>query len=116
MQTYLELMGKIPVLALLLISGTGVIAGDVFAKYWSLHQRWPFFVATIICYWASSLFYIPTLLREGLVITSIIWSLITLIGFLFVGLIIFRESLTFHQGIGVALGVVSLVILVITMK
>lgn len=116
MQTYLELMGKIPVLALLAISGTGVIVGDVFAKYWSMNQRGWFLVAAFIGYFASSFFYIPTLLREGLVITSIIWSLISLIGFLFVGLVLFKESLTFHQGIGVGFGLVSLVILAITMK
>lgn len=116
MQTYLELMGKVPVLVLLSLSGLGVISGDVFAKYWSLHQRWPFFAAAIFGYFVSSFFYIPTLLREGLVITSIIWSLISLIGFLFIGLVIFKESLTLHQGIGVAFGLVSLVILAVTMK
>ncbi|MBI5421873.1 hypothetical protein HZA44_01960, partial [Candidatus Peregrinibacteria bacterium] len=61
-------------------------------------------------------FYVPTLLREGLVITSIIWSLISLIGFMFAGLVIFKESLNLHQGIGVVFGLVSLVILAITMK
>lgn len=116
MQMYLELMGKIPVLVLLSLSGLGVIAGDVFAKYWSLHQRWPFFAAAIIGYFASSFFYIPTLLREGLVITSIIWSLISLIGFLFVGLVIFKENISLYQGIGVAFGLISLVILAVTME
>ena len=93
MQFYIELMGKIPVLALLLISGTGVIVGDVFAKYWSLNQRWPLLVAAFIGYFTASFFYIPTLLREGLVITSVIWSLIGFIGFLFVGLVLFKESI-----------------------
>jgi len=116
MQTYLELMGKIPVLVLLAISGIGVIAGDVFAKYWSMNPRWSLLAVTIFCYFTSSFFYVPTLLREGLVVTSIIWSLISLIGFLFVGLVLFRESVTFHQGIGVAFGLVALVILAITMK
>ena len=116
MQTYLELMGKIPVLALLMISGIGVILGDVFAKYWSTNQRWSLLVATFICYFSSSFFYVPTLLRQGLVITSIIWSLIGFIGFLFVGLVIFKEGVNLWQGVGATFGLISLVILAITMK
>ena len=109
-------MQKIPVIVLLLISATGVILGDFFAKYWSLHQRTIFYVIAIVGYLCSSVFYIPTLLRQGLVVTSIIWSLISIIGFLFVGLVIFKETLTTLQMVGVGFGVVSLVILAFAVK
>jgi multidrug transporter EmrE-like cation transporter len=104
-------MQKIPVIVLLIISATGVILGDFFAKYWSLHQRTIFYIIAIVGYLCSSIFYIPTLLRQGLVVTSIIWSLISIVGFLFIGLVVFKEPLTTLQIVGVAFGVISLVIL-----
>jgi multidrug transporter EmrE-like cation transporter len=107
-------MQKIPVIVLLIISSLGVIMGDFFAKYWSVHQRAIFYVIAIVGYLCSSIFYIPTLLRQGLVVTSIIWSLISTIGFLFIGLVIFKETLTLVQMIGVGFGVISLVILAFT--
>lgn len=109
-------MNKIPVIILLIISAAGVITGDFFAKYWSLHQRAIFYVIAIIGYLCSSIFYIPTLLRQGLVVTSIIWSLISIIGFLFIGLVIFKETLTVMQAVGVGFGVLSLVILAFAVK
>jgi multidrug transporter EmrE-like cation transporter len=90
--------------------------GDTFAKYWSLNPRWSIFIGAMLGYLASGFFYIPSLLREGLVITSVIWSLISIIGFLFVGLVLFKEHLTPVQWIAVALGIVSLLILAATMK
>jgi len=116
MQLYIQLSQKIPLLVLLLLSGMGVVMGDVFAKYWSLHPRMTLFLAAVFGYFCSSFFYIPTLLRESLVVTSIIWSLFSIIGFLFVGLVLFKEHLTLGQGVGVAFGVVSLVILAATIK
>jgi hypothetical protein len=41
-------MQKVPVIVLLLISASGVILGDFFAKYWSLHQRTIFYVIAIV--------------------------------------------------------------------
>lgn len=117
MQTFLSLASKIPVLVLLGIGVAFVVAGDVFAKLWSFHpDKSLLFWITVVAYGLSSFFYIPTLLREGLVITSILWSLLGFVGFLVVGLIFFKEHLTLIQTIGVGLGIVSLVILSVTIK
>lgn len=112
----LSIVQKVPVLVLLIFSACGVVVGDFFAKYWSIHQRTAFFVLALIGYLISSLFYIPTLLREGLVVTSVIWSLLSIMGFLFIGLAVFKEQLTLSQIVGVALGVVALVILSVTSR
>lgn len=116
METFIQIAQKIPIWALLALSGTGVVLGDTMAKVWSLNPRWSIFVVAMLGYFVSGFFYIPSLLREGLVITSVIWSLISIIGFLFVGLVFFKEHLTLIQWIAVALGVVSLLILAATMK
>ena len=108
---YLILAGKLTVQTLLLFSASAVVAGDYFAKLWSTNQRTVFLLAAFLGYFLSSVFYIPTLLREGLVVTSVIWSLLSIIGFLFVGLVIFREQLTTLQIIGVIFGIIALAIL-----
>ena len=105
------MINKIPVIVLLLLSGSAVVLGDVFAKYWSINQRSFLFFLAVASYMTSSILYLPTLLREGLIITSIIWSLFAIIGFLFVGLVVFKETLNSTQIVGVVLGVISLIIL-----
>ena len=94
----------------LLIASGATIVGDVFAKAWSLNRRPVFLGAALGGYFLGSLFYIPALLHEGLVVTSVIWTLVATLGFILVGLLFFHEHLTFWQGIGVALGALALVI------
>jgi drug/metabolite transporter (DMT)-like permease len=116
MQSFIQIAEKIPIPVLLLLSGTGVVLGDLFAKYWSLNPRWSLFLVAMLGYFVSGFFYIPSLLREGLIITSLLWSLISILGFLFVGLVLFKEHLTAGQWVGVAFGIASLLILAVTMK
>jgi len=59
----------------------------------------------------SAFFYIPSLLKEGLIVTSIFWDLLSVIGFLIIGLVIFKESLNPWQAVGAALGVIAIVVL-----
>ncbi len=100
-----------PVILLLILSAISVTAGDFFAKYWSTNQKTIFYILAILGYAGSSIFYIPTLLKEGLVVTSVIWSILSIIGFLIIGLVIFKETLSMVQIIGVTLGVASLILL-----
>lgn len=111
MQIYLTLASKLPVAVLLLMSAASVVTGDYFAKLWSTNQRPLFLVVALLGYFGSGFFYTPTLLREGLVVTSVLWSVLSIVGFLIIGLVIFKESLTTIESIGVASGVVSLLIL-----
>jgi multidrug transporter EmrE-like cation transporter len=114
METYLSLVNKIPVSMLLVMSAIAVISGDYFAKYWSVTKNHTFFILAILFYGLSAPFYVPTLLRQGLVITSIIWSLLAIVGFLIIGLFFFKETLTFFQWFGVMLGLGALVVLTIS--
>ena len=116
MNFYLELAKRLPVIVLILLSAGATVSGDLFAKYWSTNNKTLFFVAAWIGYATSCIFYMPTLMRQGLVVTSIIWTLITVIGFLFVGLILFKETLTPLQIFGVVLGAISLIILSVASK
>lgn len=113
MSVITELMQKIPLALALLLSAVGTVGGDYLAKSWSLNLKTNYFILALVFYFAAGLFYAPTLLKEKLVITSVIWSVLSIIGFLFVGLVIFRETLTSIQILGVVLGVLSLIILAI---
>lgn len=116
MDFYLSLASKLPVYVLIMISATGVIVGDYFAKKWSIDQKTVYFVVTLITYWSGTFFFMPTLLREGLVITSVLWVLFTMIGTLFIGLIIFKETLVPLQIAGVVLGVIAILLLAFSQK
>ena len=69
---YLSLLGRVPVVGLILAASISVIVGDYAAKAWSQsHREWYLFLA-FAGYFFSGFFYIPTLLRDGLIVTSII--------------------------------------------
>lgn len=108
---YISILNKLPVWLLLCFSAMGVVMGDYFAKAWSINHKTLFLVAGFIGYFVSSFFYIPTLLREGLVVTSVVWSLLGIIGFLFIGLAVFHETLTTLQILGVVIGLIALIVL-----
>ena len=104
-------LSKFPIWLLLGISASGVITGDYFAKLWSTNQRGFFVCLSIAGYVVSGLFYVPTLVRSGLVVTSVIWCVLSIIGFLFIGVYMFHESLTGLQWVGVSFGITSLIVL-----
>lgn len=114
MNIFTDLLPRLPVYFLLVISAAAVTIGDYFAKKWSLDQKNIFIALAIFNYFLASCFYIPTLLKEGLVVTTVIWILLSTIGFLFVGVIIFKEPLSITHYIGVAIGIIAIFILALS--
>ncbi len=111
MTEFFNFFFKFPVWVLLCLAAISVVTGDILAKYWSTNVKPVFYFAALIAYGFSGFFYVPTLLREGLVVTSIVWSILSIIGFLIVGIVIFKETLTPIQVVGVILGIAALIIL-----
>ncbi len=101
---------RMSVWVVLVVAALATIIGDLFAKYWSLGRRPLILWLALIGYFLGSLFYIPSLLKEGLVVTSIIWGLISTIGFIVLGIFLFKEQLNLWQTTGVVLGVLALLI------
>ncbi len=114
LKLWIAIAQKLPLIVLILLSASSVVFGDYLAKSWSISQRNFLFVGAFVAYGLSSVFYIPTLLREGLIITSLLWVIISTLGFLLIGLILFREHLTMGQWVGVGFGIVALIILSVT--
>ena len=111
MDTLVSWSQKIPLLLLFAVSALCVGAGDYLAKKWSLEPGWGSCAGALTCYFSSSFFYLLTLTRKGLVVSCVIWSTASIIAFLFVGLVVFHETLSGVQVIGVVLGVISLLML-----
>lgn len=111
MEILLSLLGKLPVFALLLLAAIATVAGDYFGKLWSVDLRHAYFWIGFVLYALAGLFYFPTLLRDGLITTSIVWTILATAGFLIIGLLIFKEQLTLLQWIGVGFGIVAIILI-----
>jgi multidrug transporter EmrE-like cation transporter len=111
MDTIVSWSQRLPLIFLFTVSAVFVGVGDYLAKKWSLMPGWSFCTGALTCYFISSFFYLLTLTRKGLVVSCVIWSISSIVAFLFVGLIIFHESLSGMQLIGVILGTISLILL-----
>lgn len=102
---------RIPVWVWLAFGAASVVAGDYFAKRWSLDRGNALFWVAVFFYAVASQFYLPTLLRHGLIYTSIIWVVLSTIGFLLLGTLVFHEELGLRQWIGVTLGFLAILLL-----
>ena len=111
MDTLVSWSHKIPLILLFAVSAFFVGGGDYLAKKWSLEPGWGSCAGALGCYFVSSFFYLMTLTRKGLVVSCVIWSIASIIAFLFVGLIVFHEPLSGVQLTGVILGIISLLVL-----
>ena len=111
MDTLVAWSQKMPLILLFAVSAILVGAGDYLAKKWSLEPGWGLFSGSLGCYLVSAGFYMLTLTRKGLVVSCIIWSIASIVAFLFVGLVVFHETLSGLQLIGVILGTISLIML-----
>lgn len=70
-----------------------------------------YFVGAIVAYVFYGLFFIPTLTKEGLIVSALSVILINIIGFVLIGLIIFKETLSSYQIVGLLLGTVAILLL-----
>jgi multidrug transporter EmrE-like cation transporter len=111
MDTVVSWLQRLPLILLFTVSAVSVGLGDYLAKKWSLEPRWGLFAGALACYLTSSFFYLQTLTRKSLVVSCVIWSIASIVAFLFVGLVIFHETLSGVQLIGVILGTISLILL-----
>jgi multidrug transporter EmrE-like cation transporter len=84
------LLNRLPSIALILIAASCTISGDYFAKSWSVTHRQTFYLLALLGYMLSGFFYIPVLQKQGLVISSLLWSIVTIVGFLIIGFVFFQ--------------------------
>lgn len=105
---------KLPLWPLIILSSGFTILADILAKYWSINpEKTIWFAIASLIYCAGALVYMPTLLKESLIVTSVLWTLLSTGGFILAGLLIFGEKLSSLQLMGLIFGVISLVFFVV---
>ncbi len=111
MKNLINQLVKTPWQYLLFFSSIFAIVGDYYAKVWSETPKNSLFVVALLGYSISGVFFIPILREKGLVLASIIWILVNSLGFIIIGLVLFKEQLTLLQGIGLVFGLIALILL-----
>ncbi len=97
----------------LLISGFLQAAGEYFSKLWGFDPAWRMGALAVFAYALSSAAWLPALLyRNQLSTIGIAWDIIAISTTLLLGIVVFRESLTTGQWVGIGLGVVALWLLI----
>lgn len=110
-QLFNYLSETIPTWALLVLVAGCIVIGDTIIKYWTGNQKDWMVVVVLVFYTISGLLYFPTLLNENLTTATVIWSVLSLIGSVLVGLLIFRETVSLVQGVGIMLGILSVILI-----
>lgn len=88
------------------------IIADVFAKEYSLQDKWYFWVAAILSYIVANVFWLWSLKNgSGLARGAIIFSVASAVLALIIGWWFYHEELSTIQIIGLFVGVISLVLI-----
>ena len=100
------------VLFWLLVSVGFFAVGEYLSKSWALQPSVNKALLLISMYVAGTIAWLPAIHRgQTISVVGTIWSLLSLITTLFVGIIIFHETLTVTQIVGLCFGVVAVVLL-----
>jgi drug/metabolite transporter (DMT)-like permease len=111
MRTIIELLKAIPVPVLIAVSVIFVTLGDYYGKKWSVTNETVYFVVAAGASLLSGVFYFPVLFKHDLVTSSIIWTVLSILAFVVIGVLVYKEVLTPVQLVGAVLGIISILIL-----
>jgi len=108
----MALFTLLPAWVWIIISGLFFAAGEFMSKEFALRPGWDLFIFIIIVDVISVTTWLPAIFQKNqLSITGVIWSLVSLMLTVGVGILFFKEQLTLTQALGILLGVVAVVLL-----
>ena len=88
------------------------MVADILAKEWSLHGNWIRWTGSILGYIVANIFWLFALKGgSGLAKGAAIFSISSAIIAVLLGIILYKESLTTVQLIGIGIGIISLVLI-----
>ena len=87
------------------------LIADVMLKKWAIGNRNLFFIAGLVIYFLGTLFWAVSLKYEFLSKAGAIFTILNLIAISLAGIIMFKEDLSLTNKIGVALGVLSIILI-----
>lgn len=96
----------------IIASATAFAFGEYFSKYYGMWQSWQDLVAVFFCYNLGVLLWLPAIVqKKDLAIVGAIWSVLSLVATVGIGVGFFQEKLDPVHWIGFALAVVSVALL-----
>jgi multidrug transporter EmrE-like cation transporter len=96
---------------LLAISGIVLTVGDLFMKKWVVSNNYVFHYIGLAIYLVGLIFLAHSFKYKNIAVATVISIVINLATLTLVSWLYFKEALTLGQGIGVFLGVLSIVFL-----
>ena len=108
----MNLIYSIPALAWLLLSVVFFAAGEYFSKKFALGPSLKFVALILSAYILGTLAWLPSILQKNqLSVSGTVWSVLSVLATIGIGLLIFKERLDVLQIIGLILAIVALALL-----
>ncbi len=102
----------IPAWIWLVISGLFFAAGEFLSKKFALNPGWGIFAFIILVDIASITAWLPAIFQKNqLSTTGVVWSIVSLILTVSIGILMFGEKLTMIKVLGLFLGAIAVVLL-----
>ena len=96
----------------LVISALFFAVGEFLSKKFALNPKISFVILMLIAYSIGTLTWLPAILqRNQLSIVGVMWSVLTVVATILIGVLIFNEKLGSVSIIGIILGIISVALL-----
>lgn len=108
----MDLLLAIPMMAWLIISALFFAFGEFLSKKFALAPSWEYVVIIIIIYSLGTLAWLPAILqKKQLSIVGALWSVLSLLATVLIGIIIFHEKLNVLVITGIVFGAIAVALL-----
>jgi multidrug transporter EmrE-like cation transporter len=102
----------IPAFAWLLLSVAFFATGEYFSKKFALGPSWKYVAMILAAYISGTLAWLPAILQKNqLSVTGTIWSVLSVLATIGIGLLIFKEHLNAMQITGLIFAIAALALL-----
>lgn len=96
----------------LTLSALFFAAGEFLSKKFAISPRWSYVLLILATYSLGTLAWLPAILqRNQLSVVGTIWSVMSLLATVSIGVLMFQEKVNFTAGIGMVFAVVAIVLL-----
>jgi multidrug transporter EmrE-like cation transporter len=106
-----SLSTKLAFFGLIIIGVLLEVAGDVFFKKWALEHKNVLLYIGLLIYFSGAIFWALSLKFEYLSRAISIFTILNLIIAVLAGVLFFKENLSITNKLGIALGIISVILL-----
>jgi multidrug transporter EmrE-like cation transporter len=108
----MNIVNAMPAFIWLIVSGIFFAAGEFLSKKFALEPSWVYLSFTLFAYIVSVLLWFPALIQKNqLSTTGVLWSVISLLMTVLIGLLIFGEKPNLIGVIGIIVAFVAVFLL-----